>query len=466
MGRPIHAQQGAILVLTAFLLPFIIAFTGLAVDFGNLYVQHQRLQNAADAAVLAGAKAYAENNEKVDSHPKADERAKEYIIGQYHNLAVDENINVPKYKAKEFNKKVYYRVELSKEVPLYFLSFIKKTQTVEADSIASIEMNENTDTPGFFNNLFIFQYRFSCTNSIEHPDVIRHRDNPDNQKVPAKDVVRTVFDGRIAYTDGVGNTSPTLQPGEITYSDQAKWDSEYEKRLDRYFTSAAKEEGNTVKDLFDENQGAKFSSNGTLQSGLWGKATFEPYTYDTFTDYMENLMKDVHPVSGNIDVNPNNPLFHSDKISVNNVNNFRISVSKSLPESDDPIYIYVKTGYNPDIVNIDVYADTGRPLIICIDSRKSPQKPKIHLELNGHTFKGVIYAPYANQWEGTHINCGDSKFIGTIVSPIIDVQGSRGTFIYKDFMKKNNSGGGNSGTSVDKDSPIRLVSSPDGLSWD
>ena len=63
MGRPIHAQRGAILVLTAFLLPFIIAFTGLAVDFGNLYVQHQRLQNAADAAVLAGAKAYAENNE-------------------------------------------------------------------------------------------------------------------------------------------------------------------------------------------------------------------------------------------------------------------------------------------------------------------------------------------------------------------------------------------------------------------
>lgn len=33
-----RGQQGAILVLTAFLLPFIIAFTGLAVDLGNLYV--------------------------------------------------------------------------------------------------------------------------------------------------------------------------------------------------------------------------------------------------------------------------------------------------------------------------------------------------------------------------------------------------------------------------------------------
>lgn len=55
MGRPIHAQQGAILVLTAFLLPFIIAFTGLAVDFGSAYVRRSQLQNAADAAVLAGA---------------------------------------------------------------------------------------------------------------------------------------------------------------------------------------------------------------------------------------------------------------------------------------------------------------------------------------------------------------------------------------------------------------------------
>ena len=129
---------------TAFLLPFIIAFTGFAVDVGNLYVQHQRLQNAADAAVLAGAKAYAENNEKVDSHPKADERAKEY------------------------NQQVYYRIDLSKEVPLYFLSFIKEKQSVDVTSIASIEENKQEDSPGFFNNLFIFSNSFNCTNSIEH----------------------------------------------------------------------------------------------------------------------------------------------------------------------------------------------------------------------------------------------------------------------------------------------------------
>ena len=55
MERHWSGQQGAILVLTACLLPFIIAFTGMAVDFGSAYVRRSQLQNAADAAVLAGA---------------------------------------------------------------------------------------------------------------------------------------------------------------------------------------------------------------------------------------------------------------------------------------------------------------------------------------------------------------------------------------------------------------------------
>lgn len=53
-------------------------------------------------------------------------------------------------------------------------------------------------------------------------------------------------------------------------------------------------------------------------------------------------MKDVPTISQDITVNPNNPLFKSNKISVNNVGNFSIKVDQSLPESDDPIYIYVK----------------------------------------------------------------------------------------------------------------------------
>ena len=51
-------ERGTIFVLTALLLPLMFGFLGFAYDVGNLYMHKARLQNTADAAVLAGARAY------------------------------------------------------------------------------------------------------------------------------------------------------------------------------------------------------------------------------------------------------------------------------------------------------------------------------------------------------------------------------------------------------------------------
>ncbi len=48
-------QKGQVLVLYALLLPIMFVFIGMAADFGWLYLNQSRLQNAADAAVTAGA---------------------------------------------------------------------------------------------------------------------------------------------------------------------------------------------------------------------------------------------------------------------------------------------------------------------------------------------------------------------------------------------------------------------------
>ena len=48
-------QRGAIFVLTAVLGFMLLIVTALAVDFGTAYTQKEILQNAADAAALAGA---------------------------------------------------------------------------------------------------------------------------------------------------------------------------------------------------------------------------------------------------------------------------------------------------------------------------------------------------------------------------------------------------------------------------
>lgn len=62
------AQKGAFLVFTALMIPIIFLCAGFAVDLGNAWAYKSKLQNAADAAVLAGAYQYqADDKNKVDS---------------------------------------------------------------------------------------------------------------------------------------------------------------------------------------------------------------------------------------------------------------------------------------------------------------------------------------------------------------------------------------------------------------
>lgn len=52
-------QRGQILVFTVLLIPIIFLFFAAAINAGVLYIEYTRLQNAADAAALAGATRYA-----------------------------------------------------------------------------------------------------------------------------------------------------------------------------------------------------------------------------------------------------------------------------------------------------------------------------------------------------------------------------------------------------------------------
>src|SRR5690349_24300545 len=54
-ARRLPARRGVTLVWAAIAIVMLIAFTALAVDWGYAYYTTQQLQNAADAAALAGA---------------------------------------------------------------------------------------------------------------------------------------------------------------------------------------------------------------------------------------------------------------------------------------------------------------------------------------------------------------------------------------------------------------------------
>ena len=57
MKNFIKDENGASLVLTVLVMVVLISFTALAIDGGNLYFRHTRLQDVADACALAGCSA-------------------------------------------------------------------------------------------------------------------------------------------------------------------------------------------------------------------------------------------------------------------------------------------------------------------------------------------------------------------------------------------------------------------------
>lgn len=162
-------QKGQILVFTAVLLPLLIAACGFTVDFGNMYMHKSKLQNAADAAAIAGGYAFRDNKENIDSHPKADNASKESAKS---NLTNFDDIGRLCQARVDKAGVIYYRVELSESVPVYFLRLfgVGDSTTVSADSIASI-VNLGGGKNNIFQNLFSFgSGGFTSTNANQNPD--------------------------------------------------------------------------------------------------------------------------------------------------------------------------------------------------------------------------------------------------------------------------------------------------------
>lgn len=162
-------QKGQILVFTAVLLPLLIAACGFTVDFGNMYMHKSRLQNAADAAAIAGGYAFRDNKENIDEHPKADNASEESAKS---NLSNFKGIGQLRQARVDKAGVIYYRVELSESVPVYFLRLfgVGDSTTVSADSIASI-VNLGGGKNNIFQNLFSFgSDGFKSTNANQNPD--------------------------------------------------------------------------------------------------------------------------------------------------------------------------------------------------------------------------------------------------------------------------------------------------------
>ncbi len=439
-------QQGAVIAFTALLLPMLIIGTGLAVDLGHVYVQYSRLQNAADAAALAGAKAYAENNETVDKHPKANAKAEKYIQGEFHNLEdeqrekIEDNYKKGKkdrYKARTKDDITYYRVKLYKEVPLYFLGGIyktisgKETYTVPVESVAAISLASQPGTSGnsAFPNLFTFTDSFNGINTAQ---------NPDNVKIAE---ISCTFTGRIVTNN---------QNSVITYRHQLITNDarEKQKKNSDYTVKNAIDDGYVNDPILDEKIDLRFYEGTATRIGNSSTKNFTENTSQTIS--AQN-----HFNSSYISTNNNQSVIHYTSNNGGNIS-FDTDVAGN---KNNPLYIIIDSANNPQI-NFNADIKVTRPIIYCYLG-----KGELWINANpGVEFHGIIYAPYAKV--GIHEN--GWKFYGSLVARSFELT-AKGDYTYEDFGISNDSGSGSSSggsnTPATNNSQVKLVS-PKSIKWD
>lgn len=234
----IMKQRGAVFVLTAIMLPAFLGFLGFAYDFGNLYIHKTKLQNIADAAALAGGRAFLESQEKTQgpkdtvdafpgkdgvpdreedtsggyvvgglknqsgNHPDADKAADDYIIKNIVNLNIGRPVNRDKYSHMALNSaganpKTFYRIGLYEYVPLYFLPIIldRKEQLVRAGAVVVVEQGTIAGQT-LFDKLFSLEDKINLNRQVVSP-----QGDAAMQKTPNEGgaTIQTTFDGDIIF---------------------------------------------------------------------------------------------------------------------------------------------------------------------------------------------------------------------------------------------------------------------------
>ena len=239
MLQALREERGAILVLTALLLPFLFGCVGIGYDVGTLYMHKARLQNVADAAALAGARAYLDSQTNEDgteaaenakdhidenagtgrdkeiyqlsdtnktkdrttsAHKKADEAADAYIYKNIVNLGGKvKSDEYSHYALQDENGVKYYRIGLEERVPLAFLPVITNTyeRRVRAGAIALL--SEGTPATVITQGWSLFDKLFTVATSLEMTGGVVTQ--PDDHAIETTSSITSTFDGDMVFAN-------------------------------------------------------------------------------------------------------------------------------------------------------------------------------------------------------------------------------------------------------------------------
>ena len=401
----IKEQRGAVIILFAVLIPFLMCFAGLVVDFGNLYAHYSRLQNAADAAALAGGNAFAESGGDLDT---ANEFAQSYVITNDQRASFKSPPTI-----QEKNNKFYYVVVLKERVSLYFLRYFPRIGAdteISATSCAriSVQGNNSGDNGGgffLFDNLFTAKQGFDSVNSIQ---------NPDNHNIPQNQNSCSTYHGNIV----IGDEGAFNEASRNVYLQPEAFGTDGNSQI-------------TVNEAINQGYVNIPEYSGNLE--------VTEYYRDTVQQLMaaDSTYKITDQNKQNVDSEFLNQLSTQGvDVIYYNIPNLNFNLTQAINgKTDDPLYIICD-----NINNFNTSADMtgGRPIVLIYNGAGN-----FWMNCNGGTFTGDIYAPFGS----VNINDNHHLFYGSIVAGNRIQLQSQGYYIQRNYTSTGTGGSGSgSGT--------------------
>lgn len=421
-SRP-SAQKGVLLVFTALLLPVIFACAGLAVDLGNMYVHKSNLQNAVDAAALAGAAGYIAGEETAEDHPGANTLSDEYLKA---NLGREyQKLIVKDFQAQTVSGKTYYRVKVTQKSPVYFMTLLglDPLTDVSADAVAQVGSAGSSSSGFGFKDLIVANH-ISSLGSIGSNYYYWWRDIFSPYLLRTYSVQAT-YDGNIVER---GSDSPGYAFTPDAYNKTLGWavaDHNYFRLSDG---------GDTDYNSFYDSTERKFDDLYNANRSSVQKWNYTNKVIYGTGDYYEKT------TSGNANV----------------------TIQGLDGESSKPIYVKIDSEANANKININIPETNNRPIVIIYTGTtkngkgngKGNNKPLI-LDINSSsnwygptTFTGVLYAPNADVVIQMGYGC---EFRGSIYAGDLTVDSNMSRFTYMNIL-----GGSSAGASTEK-SKTKLI---------
>ena len=401
-------QKGQILVFTAVLLPLVIAATGFTVDYGNMYLTKSKLQNAADAAAIAGGWAYCNNG---NSKPVADAAATDSVKTNMSEVT-KENQN---YKVGTNQKgDVFYKAELKSQVPIYFLSYfsdIGDSTEIRADSTAKISKASGGSSSG---NAPLFDALFKFSDGGFRS--INANQNPDNMTV-SQIKESSFYQGRVVAVGEDADsakhyTHELLQPSVLKDFPENTVLSDIVYKKDENGNYVVDANGNRVlSDDYNKYCNAiEADPDGDLSAEMKSiLAAAEGKSINDTSGNQINLSKYSTGEWQNYDYIYNNQGINPDLVIDGN-----LPAKKDAEGNDVPLYIIVDSSQMAKMTVRINMSDTSRPVVLVYTGTNT-----MYIEANNSTFRGAICAPNAY----VHMNDQGLNFYGSVVGKGIEITG-------------------------------------------